>query len=348
MAIYLDTNALPWIGGLDGPELSAVRAVASELGQELVLPALVAEESAANRMRETEKALGAIRKSFRDAGWIPGLEQPPLPEPAQLASAWRGQLDKLFIQLPTSGSNALEALRREINRIPPTKEGRGARDAVVWLAVRDDHLSRREPGYFVSRNTADFADRNGGRLHPELAREVQDHAYELYYLSDPDQLMDLIATSTTDLLTLDDLRHDERLRNAVAARAEEVMPSHEALGEMLLPKLDFDDSGSQSSIITAGGIDKVELNSIARMRTHTFKKSRAVVVFNSEWLVDFPVDVSRGRSRSGEVSAKGVIRQKYVVQAWGLTRGAGRPFDWEVSNIKPITALEIVSPGVRG
>ena len=72
-----------------------------------------------------------------------------------------------------------EALARAINRIvdvkmPAKRGGRGAKDAVIveHAVCLADGLRRQgfhELCLFVSSNTADFADRNNVRIHPDLA-----------------------------------------------------------------------------------------------------------------------------------------------------------------------------------
>jgi hypothetical protein len=88
---------------------------------------------------------------------------------------WRERLERLAEVLPLEESDAAEALRREINGIPPArrdgsaKAGTGARDAAIWLAVRRDHRRRGEEGHLISSD-ADFGEQ--GQLHRALAAEL--------------------------------------------------------------------------------------------------------------------------------------------------------------------------------
>jgi hypothetical protein len=179
MAIYLDANVLwPWRTFAE-PERLALSIVADQLGQEIIVPWVAAEEGAAHHRRSLEAAVAhidraesALSRAFNSNF---SIDPDPWPDVDQDVQRWRAALDQLGTVLPLADEIAREALRREIYGIPPARRpdkssGVGSRDAAIWLSVVADHLRRREPGHFISANSRDFA--HNDRLRPELAAEI--------------------------------------------------------------------------------------------------------------------------------------------------------------------------------
>jgi len=181
VAAYLDTNLLVQRSGLDSLELSTAQALCREAGVEIVVPVIVADEVESSRRRIVEAAFDALRAAHREAArYGPIAHLAELPTPGELARAYRDRLEATFATVATPDDAPAEALRREAFRLRPARAGSGARDAAIWLTVRDDHLQRAESGYFVTNNSRDFAAHGDpSALHPSLADEVAGHAHPL-------------------------------------------------------------------------------------------------------------------------------------------------------------------------
>src|SRR2546430_9874682 len=169
VAIYLDASVLRVT--LQGPEMSAVRALARAHKQPILIPSVALDEATANRRRNIEQALSDVQLAIKKARWA--FDVPYFQAPVPLALAWTWQTDMLNAAeiLLVSPEHAGAALDREIERVPPARDGRGGRDAAIWMAVRDHHLASGQDGYFVSANVNDFGNEQG-QLHDQLAAEV--------------------------------------------------------------------------------------------------------------------------------------------------------------------------------
>lgn len=181
MAVYLDTNVLVQRAGLGSLELTTTIALCREASLEMVLPALVADEIESSRLRVTEASFDLLRSSYREASRLAPLAVlPEFPNPGELAREYRRSLSGLFSIVSTPPHAPEEGLRRETFRLRPARAGAGARDTAIWLTVRDHHLERDEPGYFVTANVRDFAATEDTKaLHPALLSEVAAHSSPL-------------------------------------------------------------------------------------------------------------------------------------------------------------------------
>jgi hypothetical protein len=197
MAVYLDTNVLVKKSGFGSLDFTTTLAVCLQTELEIILPSLVLDELESGRRRTYEAAFDALQAAHRNAAQlapIPTLQE--LPNPGELAREFRSELATRVREAPMPATAPGEALRREVLRIPPARNGVGARDAAIWLTVRDDHLSRSEAGYFVSSNSRDFSNRSQpATLHPQLAAELSGHPYELTWVPSLADLVDTLATS---------------------------------------------------------------------------------------------------------------------------------------------------------
>ena len=138
MTIYVDTNAIPPHGPLDSIDLSALRAVVMEHGFDVALPRMVVEESIGQRRRHVRAAIERVRSAQHAVREFWKVESPPPPDLDDTVEQWRTHLEGRFRIVETPANAANEALAREIHRIPPTRDGKGARDAVIWLSIIDD------------------------------------------------------------------------------------------------------------------------------------------------------------------------------------------------------------------
>src|SRR5437867_4020081 len=176
MAIYLDANVLY---GLSSRSLEwrSLRAIAQAHRLDIVVPEIALSEAVANRRREISEKATKIRTAIDKAQGLFDLPQFPEPDASRVADRWRTDMLVGVVYLPATADHAYEALNRELHRIRPARDGQGARDAAIWLAIRDDNRGRSEPGYFVSSNHKDFGEPDG-RLHPDLVAEVGgDHPF---------------------------------------------------------------------------------------------------------------------------------------------------------------------------
>src|SRR6266545_5169508 len=194
MSIVLDTNVLQRARRLDAMQMTVLSAVARETGLPIWVPEIVLEEAVGLRSREAIGAvteLQAFRDRLADLGADVLLEAP---DPAQIAFDWRQNLETRFSVEPLSEAAAKESLLREVRRIPPTRDGKGARDAAVWLTVKSIHLKSDGPTYFVSENVKDFGNpEDSDELHPGLAAEVVDTRRPLLFARSLTALLERLA-----------------------------------------------------------------------------------------------------------------------------------------------------------
>jgi hypothetical protein len=194
MTIFLDTNVVPYKSGTS-IRFETLLILAQECHQDVALPELVLRESVAHRQREIEGAFGTLRSAYEKVRvYVDEIVEPNLPSSQMLAESWERNL-KQKVKILETPKNAFEdAIFREIQRIRPTREGRGARDAVIWLTVKQAHLFSATINYFVSENIKDFAaPERGNNLHEDLQQEIAEHPKPLIYCKSLDTLIKQIA-----------------------------------------------------------------------------------------------------------------------------------------------------------
>ena len=181
MTIYVDTNAIPPHGPLDSIDLSALRAVAMEHGFDVALPRMVVEESIGQRRRHVRAAIEGVRSAQHAVREFWKVESPPPPDLDDTVEQWRTHLEARFRIVETPANAANEALAREIHRIPPTRDGKGARDAVIWLSIIDDIKGTDgESNFLITSNKKDFASpQDPNSFHPALLEELGARALTL-------------------------------------------------------------------------------------------------------------------------------------------------------------------------
>ena len=174
MTIYVDTNAIPPHGPLDSIDLSALRAVVMEHGFDVALPRMVVEESIGQRRRHVRAAIERVRSAQHAVREFWKVESPPSPDLDDTVEQWRTHLEGRFRIVETPANAANEALAREIHRIPPTRDGKGARDAVIWLSIIDDIKGTDgESNFLITSNKKDFASpQDPNSFHPALLEEL--------------------------------------------------------------------------------------------------------------------------------------------------------------------------------
>lgn len=222
MAIYLDAEILFDISP-KSLALSSLRVVAREHDLDIAIPQIALDEATAEFQRQMQNKAAAIRSAIAAAEGF--FRTPDFTEPdvQGLAAQWRKARMEGFRVIPLTADHAFQAFAREIGRIPPGREGsggegRGARDSTIWLAARDDHMARSEPGYFISGNLKDFSD-GKGQLKPELREEFGTHA-PLEYVAEISDLVGKLAHRGGREFTTEELQDVRSLRLAVVDRLD--------------------------------------------------------------------------------------------------------------------------------
>ena len=195
MAIFLDTNVLPWQSSVDSIRFAIVPILAKEVGQEVMIPEIALEEACRLYQQKIEDIFSKYKSIYREVNYYAEIPELILPSSQNLMQTWKASLLSKVKVIPTPEIIFREAIYREIHRKPPAREGRGARDAAIWLTIKHIHNQSVGNGYFVSQNTKDFASNSDGKeLHPELRDEIGKTSEAFYYCNSIDVFVDKIAT----------------------------------------------------------------------------------------------------------------------------------------------------------
>lgn len=187
-------------------ELLALSIIGDQLGQSIVVPELVLSESLAYYGRE----LDAIIENFEGAeeALLSAFETDyvhtePWPDRDERLNLWREQLLETLALLPLDPADAVAAFQREVAGVPPArkripkKPGVGGRDAAIWLSILRDHQQRDETGYFVTKNTSDFLEKDG--LKARLQEDVAALSHDLCVHSSIEVLREAVGTSASEI-----------------------------------------------------------------------------------------------------------------------------------------------------
>lgn len=187
MDISLDTNILfedPWLRSV---QLKALLDHLQVSQSSLILSEVVCIELDALYSRRIDevfvshKKVASTAQRFNLEGFADSLNDERIKANIE---AWRTNIQRLYRAwyvevLPISGSVAREAVVRAANRLPPCKaDGRGERDAMIWLSLLERCETSRlvNPNYelgLISRNDRDFAN-SQGKLRQELVQDTAD------------------------------------------------------------------------------------------------------------------------------------------------------------------------------
>ena len=193
--IFIDTNMLPRQGSLRNVLMSSVLRVAAHNGIDICISEVVLEESVSARGRAVDEATQKLREAINQASKVIALDDIYIPGREDEVARWEEELRSTFRVIPVKGDHAVEALRREAFRRRPAREGKGARDAAIWLCAIDYALEHKLPIYFVSDNTEDFADpAQTDRLHSDLLAECDELAVQVSFHRSLDSLIGSLAT----------------------------------------------------------------------------------------------------------------------------------------------------------
>jgi hypothetical protein len=231
MAIYLDAEPLFDLSP-NSLALSSLRIIAREHGLEIVIPEVALDESVAKRREQIESKISAIRGAVDKARDF--FEAPPFrsPDVDELVAKYRRELLNGMRVIPLVADHAVEALHREINRIPPAREGHGARDAAIWLAIRDDHRSKAEHSYFVSGNRRDFGEPDD-QLKSELRAEIA-RSQPFTYVQEISALLPLLAERGGRDFTVEELAGVLTLKWMMRSRLNDLASQPDNLNNLVL------------------------------------------------------------------------------------------------------------------
>jgi hypothetical protein len=230
MAIYLDAEPL-FDMSPNSLALSSLRIIAREHALEIAIPEVALSEAVAKRREHIESKISAIETAIEKARGFFDAPQFRRPNVDELIGSYRRELVSGMRIIPVAGDHAMEALSREINRTPPAREGFGARDAAIWLAIRDDHLSRSERGYFVSGNRRDFGEADD-QLKSELRAEVV-RGQSFTYVQEISALLPLLAQPGGQEFTIEELESGQALRWMMRNRLNDLAAQPDNLNSLV-------------------------------------------------------------------------------------------------------------------
>lgn len=220
MSVILDTNQLPQDGDPDALSLQILKGVASEHGLRLAAPELVVEEWVAKVMRDVKSAVHSARKEARALQRFGAVLEIPSLDATSIAEDRRTRLVENVDVIDMPHSCWEEALRREVHRLPPTRDGSGARDAAIWAAVLAHARSKDEPTYFVSGNIKDFGSlEDPNQLHADLAAELGEPPV-LQFDKSIHNLLSRLADRIENPWSVEELAAVGAAKNAIAGALE--------------------------------------------------------------------------------------------------------------------------------
>jgi hypothetical protein len=328
--IYLDTNVLPQSGSLDTLGFSILVAFARETGHALALPELVAEEATSQRLRTIEAVFDLLEKAHRDArsyANIPLL--PDLPIPGELAREFGSKLKSFFRIIPLPEGAGEEALRRETYRIRPAREGKGARDCAIWLAVKSAHKLNGAEGYFVSGNVKDFADPDDrSRLHPDLRAEIE--GPELHLATSIEDLLRRLAAEEAAFINNSFLKDNEECSRAVIRAIGDIN-----LAELVQQIPDAPAGGSKSRFYVAGPVLATPLG-VNEGRAFCIEGRRTGIAW-TRWKLVVPVGILE-KLGAGMRQAVVEVPCQGAFQIWARLQATSVEAD--VQSVSPIKVID--------
>lgn len=189
MAIYIDANVLWNLRTFSEPQRLGLSIVADQIGQRILIPQVAAWEATAHYRRSLHEATERHEAAVSDLGRAFQVKYQvdidPVPNVERAVANWERRLGQFADVLPLIETDAVAALRREIEGLPPASrrkngaKGKGARDAAIWLAAVRHCREANEEAHFVTEDSDFGCD---GQLHPDLQSEIGDlsHSFNLY------------------------------------------------------------------------------------------------------------------------------------------------------------------------
>lgn len=191
--VLFDTNVLPRQYDFRSGFWLSIMRLCYMTSHKPAIPEVVLHESINIRSTSYSEAANKLALATKEIDKYYGDLEVYVPDVESVIDEWRKSIEAAFQILPLHGDDATEALTREALRRRPAREGRGGRDAAIWMTA----LRLVKDGVkvvFVSNNTKDFG-KSG--LHPDLADELVELAESggtLHYLQNLDDLVAHLAT----------------------------------------------------------------------------------------------------------------------------------------------------------
>jgi hypothetical protein len=126
------------------------------------------------------------------------------------------RLHEIVDVLPLDPDHAVEALKREVERLPPAsvdehKPGKGARDVAIWLTAVAQAVRSGQAVYLVSSDKAAF----GPGTRDSLTSEATDQGGSVIFCATVAELLERFATQIDLALPVDDLLQQVPVLSAV-------------------------------------------------------------------------------------------------------------------------------------
>jgi len=210
--VLLDTNIIPLKGPLRTLLFESLEVICNAHNFALVIPEIVMHESVNRRRVEAEKYITALFDGHRNLSRLWTLDPLYLPSEDDVAADWEQDLSDYFKIYPPHATDAVEALNREALRTPPARQGKGGRDALIWLTAL--RLGEEKTVHLVTKNSADFG--QDGELFQSLETEAIERKASIEYHP---SLESFIASVSTAVATPEfDEDHADTLDNPILAR----------------------------------------------------------------------------------------------------------------------------------
>lgn len=229
--VIFDTNVVPRPTTIGGPFWDSVLRLCALTEHTAALPDIVVHEAKNLYREQLAEAADRLATAHRKFAALSEVAPQYIPSPDAMADEWEAQLREVFEVLDSDGADAAEALRREALRLRPAREGKGARDSIIWLTA----LRLAKTGdtvRLVSRNTHDFGG-EGEHLHGDLLTELQEAEAHVEYHPSLDAFISDIAEHVSSPSVQLDSAPGLLLEAALSALPSEVELSAEDLGDEL-------------------------------------------------------------------------------------------------------------------
>jgi hypothetical protein len=341
VAIYLDTNVFQ--DGLTGLRATSARVVARAHGLDIAVPQLVVKEAHANRRRLIEQRMADLEKALVIGSGLFAVPRFIRPDAARLAAEWAHDISKMVRVIPARDQHAVEALHREIERLPPAGEA-GARDAAIWLAISEDHRLRDEVGYLLSADKG-FRDPEvkEPRLLPALADELGT-AKPMYLAPAIEHLLGLLATEGGREFALDEIRANRGLPSLVSVAVKITGRLDTTADEVLASSLGLNLAFAPGLVAVAQEVSPASIAAIEQQKVYQLGEGREVAVIDSTWSMQLTVRITSGAKgfNAGRwslgPSATVTLPPRAVearIQLWAQ-RESARPATFEIGNLDAV------------
>jgi hypothetical protein len=330
MAIYLDAEVLYGLSP-NSLALSSLRIIAREHRLDLAIPEVALNEATAKRRDQIETKASAILSAIDKAKGFFDLPHFRVPDSKRLVAAWRHDLLGGMKLIPAVPEHAAEALDRELNRIAPAREGQGARDAAIWLAIRDDHLSRSEPGYFISGNHRHFGEPPDGHLHSQLRAELTG-GQAFTYVHEISALLPILAEVGGRPFTIAELSASVGLKWMVRNRLNDQAAQHDNLN--MLVELAFGAPLRWSSISTS--VKEPTLWKIPHQTVYHLSTGQEVAVLRTSWAAFVEVRLTGPRQLVEAGFREGLGALTAEIELWARREPQAPEADFAISGADKI------------